>query len=59
MFAPYGNILEIVLKGSYGFVQFDNPEACRRAMENEAGRKVAGLSIGNVLDGLATANLAC
>ncbi|KAI8913095.1 hypothetical protein DFJ77DRAFT_67694 [Powellomyces hirtus] len=45
IFAPYGNIAEIVLKGSFGFVQFDNPDACQRAMQHESGRKVAGMSM--------------
>ncbi|KAJ3149849.1 hypothetical protein HDU86_006805 [Geranomyces michiganensis] len=45
IFAPYGNIAEIVLKGSFGFVQFDSPEACQRAT-SESGRKLAGLSMG-------------
>ncbi|KAJ3176987.1 hypothetical protein HDU87_004702 [Geranomyces variabilis] len=44
IFAPYGNIAEIVLKGSFGFVQFDSPEACTRAT-SESGRKLAGLSM--------------
>ncbi|KAI8817750.1 uncharacterized protein EV422DRAFT_214887 [Fimicolochytrium jonesii] len=45
IFAPYGNIAEISLKGSFGFVQFDNPESCQNAMVNETGRRVAGMSM--------------
>ncbi|KAI9095534.1 hypothetical protein DFS34DRAFT_180130 [Phlyctochytrium arcticum] len=45
IFAVYGNIAEIVLKGSYGFIQFDSAESCGRAMQAESGRKVAGMSI--------------
>lgn len=45
VFAKYGNIAEISLKESYGFVQFDNPEACRRAISAEQGRVIAGMMI--------------
>ncbi|KAJ3005244.1 hypothetical protein HKX48_000796, partial [Thoreauomyces humboldtii] len=45
IFAPYGNIVEIILKGSFGFVQFDNPESCHTAMQSETGRQLAGMRI--------------
>ncbi|KAJ3190072.1 hypothetical protein HDU85_000363 [Gaertneriomyces sp. JEL0708] len=42
IFAPYGNIVEIVLKGSYGFVQFESTRACEEARLNEQGKIVSG-----------------
>lgn len=45
IFAKYGNIIEISLKESYGFVQFDNPESCRMAIAAEQGRVIAGMMI--------------
>ncbi|KAI8924706.1 hypothetical protein BC831DRAFT_464058 [Entophlyctis helioformis] len=40
IFAKYGNILEISLKGSFGFVQFDNPASCQMAIQCEDRRKL-------------------
>ncbi|KAI9209572.1 uncharacterized protein BJ171DRAFT_484450 [Polychytrium aggregatum] len=45
IFAEYGNIIEISIKDSFGFIQFDNPESCRAAMAGANGRIVGGLSL--------------
>ncbi|KAJ3037160.1 hypothetical protein HK097_003597 [Rhizophlyctis rosea] len=42
IFAKYGNVVEILLKENYGFVQFDNWEACWQAIRDENGRSVQG-----------------
>ncbi|KAJ8330760.1 hypothetical protein O5D80_001269 [Batrachochytrium dendrobatidis] len=34
-FVPYGNIVEIMLKSTFGFIQFDNAESCQAAIEGE------------------------
>lgn len=47
MFVKYGNILEVSLKGSYGFVQFDNPTSCLMAIQCENKRTVCDLKIGS------------
>jgi len=46
IFRRYGNIYEIVIKSSYGFIQFDKPESCQRAINNENRRPIGGLQIG-------------
>jgi hypothetical protein len=46
IFAQYGDIFEVVLKESYGFVQYDNPQSCLEAIRMENGRVVAGLKMG-------------
>ncbi|KAJ3200930.1 hypothetical protein HDU67_001708, partial [Dinochytrium kinnereticum] len=45
IFAHYGNIVEILLKGSFGFVQFTDPVACQEAIRLEQGRMVGGLNL--------------
>ncbi|KAJ1565012.1 hypothetical protein HK096_005057, partial [Nowakowskiella sp. JEL0078] len=45
IFAKYGNICEISLKASFGFVQFDNPRSCHEAINGEKGRNVGGLNL--------------
>ncbi|KAJ3311121.1 hypothetical protein HDU76_003206, partial [Blyttiomyces sp. JEL0837] len=40
IFVVYGDVLEIMLRGSYGFVQFRNPEACAEAVRVENGRRL-------------------
>ncbi|CEP19050.1 hypothetical protein [Parasitella parasitica] len=34
-FSKYGEVLEVVQKSSFGFVHFENPEQCARAVEAE------------------------
>jgi RNA recognition motif-containing protein len=46
IFVKYGNILEISLKGSYGFVQFDNHVSCENAINSENRRLVGDLKLG-------------
>lgn len=46
VFDQYGEILEIALKATYGFVQFDSAEACARAVEAENGKPVKGVLLG-------------
>lgn len=50
IFTQYGNILEISLKGSYGFVQFDNADSCRNAIVGENRRLVGDLKLGKLID---------
>ncbi|KAJ3194414.1 hypothetical protein HK101_002734, partial [Irineochytrium annulatum] len=38
IFANYGTIVEILLKSSFGFVQFTDPVACQEAIRQEQGR---------------------
>jgi len=47
IFAKYGNIYEIILRGTYGFIQFDTIAACEDAIKAESGKVIAGLTIGN------------
>ncbi|RKP10971.1 hypothetical protein THASP1DRAFT_27218 [Thamnocephalis sphaerospora] len=42
VFTPYGEVLEVSLKGNYAFVQFDNPDACARALAGERGKPIKG-----------------
>lgn len=46
VFARYGNIYEIILRGSFGFVQFDTIEACEMAIKCESGNMLGGLTFG-------------
>ncbi|KAJ3088102.1 hypothetical protein HK102_009590 [Quaeritorhiza haematococci] len=46
IFAQYGNIVEILFKGSYGFIQYDNPTSCREAIRCEQGRVLGGINLG-------------
>ncbi|KAI8611591.1 hypothetical protein BC830DRAFT_1171755 [Chytriomyces sp. MP71] len=45
IFANYGNIVEISLKGSFGFVQYTDPGACTEAIRCEQGRIIGGAKI--------------
>jgi RNA recognition motif-containing protein len=46
IFSNYGRVLDVVLLKSYGFVQFDNPQSAKMAVEHEHGRKVGGMKVG-------------
>ncbi|CAG8681981.1 5070_t:CDS:2, partial [Acaulospora colombiana] len=41
IFSPYGKTLQISIKNSFGFVQYDNPESVKRAIEKENGLEVS------------------
>ncbi|KAJ3304268.1 hypothetical protein HDU76_005229 [Blyttiomyces sp. JEL0837] len=45
IFVVYGSIVEILLKGSFGFVQYMDPVACNEAILCENGRVVGGVKI--------------
>ncbi|KAJ3127921.1 hypothetical protein HK098_005562 [Nowakowskiella sp. JEL0407] len=45
IFAPYGNIAEISIKQSFGFIQFENVDSCMEAIKGEQGRAVGGLNL--------------
>ncbi|CAG8560668.1 8900_t:CDS:2 [Funneliformis mosseae] len=47
IFSPYGEILQISIKNSFGFVQYDNVESVIKAIEGENGRILHGLKLGN------------
>lgn len=48
IFSKYGNVIEEpVFRKSFGFVQFDNERSAAEAIQNENGRLVAGMPIGN------------
>jgi len=50
IFGKYGNIIEeIVLRRSFGFIQYDTPEAAMAALQNEQGRPIGGLRLGEAL----------
>lgn len=48
-FAKYGSIYEILIKSSYGFIQFDKSEACRQAILNENGKVIGSLKMGTFI----------
>ncbi|KAJ3029971.1 UNVERIFIED_CONTAM: hypothetical protein HDU68_010548 [Siphonaria sp. JEL0065] len=42
IFANYGNIVEVLLKNGFGFVQYTDPIACSEAIRLEQGRLIGG-----------------
>lgn len=36
IFSPYGHILQINIKNAFGFIQYNNPQSVRDAIENES-----------------------
>nr|2L41_A Chain A, RRM domain from Nuclear polyadenylated RNA-binding protein 3 [Saccharomyces cerevisiae] len=36
IFSPYGHIMQINIKNAFGFIQFDNPQSVRDAIECES-----------------------
>jgi RNA recognition motif-containing protein len=47
IFSKYGNIIEdIVIRRSFGFVQYDNPKSAAEAIKHENGRMIGGMRIG-------------
>nr|KAJ3420173.1 hypothetical protein HK105_006006 [Polyrhizophydium stewartii] len=45
IFVKYGSILEISLKSSFGFVQYDNPTSCQMAIQCENHRTIGDLKL--------------
>lgn len=41
-FHTFGTIAQISLKNAFGFVQYLDPESCRRAVQSEQGTRMAG-----------------
>ncbi|RIB07690.1 hypothetical protein C2G38_2213700 [Gigaspora rosea] len=41
IFSPHGEILQISIKNSFGFVQYNNPESVKKAIEKENGLEVS------------------
>ena len=46
IFSPYGEILQISIKNSFGFIQYDNPDSVVKAITKENGRVLHGLKLG-------------
>ncbi|KAI8081808.1 uncharacterized protein B0P05DRAFT_586352 [Gilbertella persicaria] len=44
-FSKYGEVIEVVQKDSFGFVHFEDPEACARAVELENGNILHGVTL--------------
>ncbi|KAI7893757.1 uncharacterized protein EV154DRAFT_401774, partial [Mucor mucedo] len=42
-FSKYGEVLEVVQKTPFGFVHFENPEACAQAVQVENGKPFHGI----------------
>jgi RNA recognition motif-containing protein len=45
-FSKYGEVVEVALKNNFGFVQFENPNSCARAVEAENGQTFGGVNLG-------------
>lgn len=48
-FSKYGEVLEVVQKTPFGFVHFENPEACAQAVQVENGKPFHGIVLGKFL----------
>lgn len=49
IFSRYGRIIEEpVIRKSFGFIQYDNPESARAAIDSEKGRILGGMRLGIV-----------
>jgi hypothetical protein len=47
IFGVYGNIIEEpVIRRSFGFIQYDNPEAARAAIAGQQGQSIGGMRLG-------------
>lgn len=46
LFSQYGEIIDIVIRKSFGFIQFDTPQAAQKAIQCENGRLLGGLHLG-------------
>jgi hypothetical protein len=47
-FTKYGEVIEVVQKNSFGFVHFENPESCARAVQAENGKIYNGVILGRI-----------
>ncbi|GAA5796287.1 hypothetical protein HPULCUR_001657 [Helicostylum pulchrum] len=47
-FSKYGEVLEVVQKTPFGFVHFENPEACAQAVQIENGKPFHGIVLGKL-----------
>lgn len=45
-FSKYGEVLEVVQKTPFGFVHFENPDACAQAVRAENGQSFYGIILG-------------
>lgn len=45
VFGKYGKIEDIVLRRSFGFIQFDSADAAKAAITNENGRVIGGMRV--------------
>lgn len=45
-FSKYGEVLEVVQKSPFGFVHFENPDACAQAVRAENGQPFHGIILG-------------
>jgi RNA recognition motif-containing protein len=53
IFGKYGRIVEeIVMRRSFGFVQYDNPESAQMAIKKENGRIIGGMRVGTFISSL-------
>lgn len=52
IFSKYGTIKEVIMRRSFGFIQFETEESARAAIAGEQGRTISGMRIGNVLEAL-------
>lgn len=51
IFSKYGPIVEdVVMRRSFGFIQYDNPESALRAIEGENGRIIGGMRLGKAVN---------
>ena len=46
IFEKHGRVIEIIIRKSFGFVQFENSESAKRALEHENGRNIGNCRIG-------------
>jgi RNA recognition motif-containing protein len=50
IFSKYGEIVEdIVMRRSFGFIQYDNPDSASAAIAGENGRMIGGMRVGNLV----------
>jgi RNA recognition motif-containing protein len=48
IFSKYGKVEDVILRRSFGFIQFDSTEAAMRAIQGEQGRIIGGLKTGKI-----------
>lgn len=45
VFGKYGNLVEVIMMKSYGFIQYDNPQSAQEALQGENKKVLAGLTL--------------